>query len=291
MKQIYFAKNFSLKQRISDEEVLKRFETIKPFVESQYTNQDRLFLMEAWENSPIRLLKKPISKVFSKEAVTTLSSRNFYDRYSRMCVCSVHVFGKPSEEVSYEDVVNSLPEEVLEKVTAFCIDGKVIFDENCNYYQKTKECNANLAFVTCYRDKIKLKYIDDKMLKKLSSKITVFKKDEESGKHYIVPKTSLSKMKETSYSFEFDIEGKEVADISKYKKMRDVEMLHTYSYPGFFKPSLYEIFSQIPEEIRDQVDAVEIVWSPQVANDFNKHLEAFNDGYHTSVVRLYQKKE
>lgn len=291
MKQFYFAENFSSSKRLSDEELIKRFNTIKPFVKLRYINKDRLFLKDEGENVPIKLLKKPIDEVLAKEFVIAMSSDNFYDNYTRMCTCSVHVFGKSSEEVSYADVINSLPDEVLEKVTAFCETSRITLEGFDEYLEKVKKAGAQVAFVKCYRDKIKIKYIDDKKLSRLSDRIQVFILDEEENKHYLAPKESLHDMKNTSYLFKFDRNGeKTCVNIDEYERIDDVEMLHTYSFKGFFKPSTYEIFSQIPENLVDQVDAVEIVWYPHVAGDFNRHLEAFNDSFHTSVVRLYRKK-
>lgn len=69
----------------------------------------------------------------------------------------------------------------------------------------------------------------------------------------------------------------------------DFECLHTYGYPGFFKPSISEVLAQIPEEIFKQysIDAFEIIDRPRCSADFNKHKEAFDKGFHTSIVRLY----
>lgn len=69
----------------------------------------------------------------------------------------------------------------------------------------------------------------------------------------------------------------------------DFECLHTFGYPGFFKPSIAEVLAQIPEEAFEQytIDAFEIVSSPATTGDLNKHRDALNQGFHVSVVRLY----
>lgn len=291
MRQFYFANNFSKSKRLSDEEIMRRFNATKLFVEPEYTNQDKIFLNYEGENIPIKFFKRPINEVLTEEFTVAMSPSDFYDKYSEIGVCTVHVFGKKSEDISYEDVINSLPEELLEKVTSFCVVNNVSLNGCNKYLGKVENAGANVAFVKCYRDKIKIDYIDDKKLENLSKRIKVFIFDEGENKHYLAPKESLYDMKNKSYLFGFDRNGEKILiNLDEYEIIDDVEMLHTYSFPGFFKPSMYEIFSQIPENIVEQVDAVEIIWHPYVAEDFNRNLEAFNDSFHTSVVRLYRKK-
>lgn len=291
MNNFYLAENFSSQKRVTDEELIERFKTIKLFEELRYTNQDRLFFKYEGEDIPIKLLKRPIEEVLTKEFVVAMSPANFHDDYTEMCFCSVHVFGNSSKELSYEDVINSLPDEVLKKVTAFCVEKKFLLDGYDEYFKKVDDANIQVAFVRCYRDKIKLEYIDDEKLVSLSARIKVFIFDESEDEHYLAPKEDLYEMKYTSFQFGFDRKGENVCvNIDEYEKIDDVEMIHRYSFPGFFKPSTYEIFSQIPEDIIDQVDAVEIIWYPHDAEDFSLHFEAFRDGFHTSIVRLYKKK-
>ena len=83
----------------------------------------------------------------------------------------------------------------------------------------------------------------------------------------------------------------EKVDLSSFSIFTDVKMLHTFSYHGFFKPSVGEILSQIPEEMRPLTDAFEIIYSPSGWPDFNIFKDEFDQNYHVSIVRLYQKSD
>jgi len=74
------------------------------------------------------------------------------------------------------------------------------------------------------------------------------------------------------------------------KPIRDIRTYHTWSYYGFFKPSIAEVIAQIPKELLDRVVAFEIVKWPETADDLNKELKALNAGYHVATTRLYTKE-
>lgn len=71
------------------------------------------------------------------------------------------------------------------------------------------------------------------------------------------------------------------------KTLCDITTYHTYSYYGFFKPSIAEVIAQIPEEHLQKVVAFEIVGKPETASDLNREHEALNEGYHVATTRLY----
>ena len=75
---------------------------------------------------------------------------------------------------------------------------------------------------------------------------------------------------------------------------REFVCLHSYGYPGLFKPSIYEILAQIEEVDILMAQAFEIIDYPKVAEDFYKDSFtsiAFANGYHVSTVRLYRKND
>lgn len=80
-------------------------------------------------------------------------------------------------------------------------------------------------------------------------------------------------------------------DLSTLSILTDVKMLHKYSYYSYFKPSVGEIIRQIPEELRTLTDAFEIIYSPSGQPDFNIFKDEFDQNYHVSIVRLYQKSD
>lgn len=71
------------------------------------------------------------------------------------------------------------------------------------------------------------------------------------------------------------------------KPLRVIRTYHTWSYYGFFKPSIAEVIAQIPKELLDQVVAFEIIKYPKTADDLNEESEALNAGYHVATTRLY----
>ena len=81
----------------------------------------------------------------------------------------------------------------------------------------------------------------------------------------------------------------EPVDYSCLSVLADVKMLHAWAYYGFFKPDVGEVISQISKEHLDKVVAFEIMAGAIAYNGmFNKEL---NDGFHVSIVRLYQAKD
>lgn len=72
--------------------------------------------------------------------------------------------------------------------------------------------------------------------------------------------------------------------------LRDITTYHSYSYYGFFKPSIGEVLKQIPDDLLEQVVAFEIIGSPENADDLNDEQEALNAGYHVATTRLYRKE-
>lgn len=76
---------------------------------------------------------------------------------------------------------------------------------------------------------------------------------------------------------------------SNLENLTDITTYHHFNYCWLFKPSVAEVLAQIPEEYLAETVAFEIIESPETADDFKKHLEAFNAGYHTAVTRLYKK--
>lgn len=81
-----------------------------------------------------------------------------------------------------------------------------------------------------------------------------------------------------------------------FKRVAEIQTLHTYGYIGFFKPSIAEVLSQIPEQLVDQVIAFELHTTmievmffgwPQHVNDLNAESEASNAGYHVAYATLY----
>lgn len=71
------------------------------------------------------------------------------------------------------------------------------------------------------------------------------------------------------------------------RKVATLTTYHTYSYYGFFKPTIAEVLAQIPAELVEQVDAFELI-GPEGVDDLNNHKQALNEGYHVAQAVLYR---
>jgi hypothetical protein len=70
-----------------------------------------------------------------------------------------------------------------------------------------------------------------------------------------------------------------------------IRTLHTWSYYGFFKPSIAEVcaaINKLPREVQDKVVAFHLT-GPDDAHDLNHEIEAVDAGYHVAYATLYQK--
>lgn len=108
---------------------------------------------------------------------------------------------------------------------------------------------------------------------------------------YFLRDFTLKELRGRSYIGDVDNDKTVPVDMDRYVVIEDgdFECLHTYGYYGFFKPSIAEVLAQIKELDIGIVDAFEIIDSPKTASDFYKNKNAFDQGYHTSTVRLYYK--
>ena len=115
---------------------------------------------------------------------------------------------------------------------------------------------------------------------------------EYNGKKHYLREFSEHELRNNAYIYKADINVRDVVDMSLLVSRPDMEFecLHTFGYPGFFKPSIAEVLAQIPESELPFVDAFEIVKFPNACGDFMKNKIIFNNGYHVSIVRLYTSR-
>jgi protoheme ferro-lyase len=73
------------------------------------------------------------------------------------------------------------------------------------------------------------------------------------------------------------------------KELCDITTYHSFSFHGFFKPSIAEVIAAIPDEQISAVVAFEIISSPETPDDLNNESEALNAGYHVARTRLYTR--
>lgn len=85
-------------------------------------------------------------------------------------------------------------------------------------------------------------------------------------------------------SFLWDPQLREPAD--RLKKIGVIHTLHGFGYYGFFKPSIAEVLSMIPEDLLDRVGAFEVI-GPGDMNDLRRQWPAIEAGYHVAITILY----
>ena len=112
--------------------------------------------------------------------------------------------------------------------------------------------------------------------------------------HYL-REFSLEELRRISYLWSATENVREEVKDNELEVMegRDFVCLHTYGYPGFFKPTIGEVLSQLDENDIPLVKAFEIIECPEVSEDFYKDsftTIAFKNRYHVSTVRLYREK-
>lgn len=136
--------------------------------------------------------------------------------------------------------------------------------------------------------KLSIPVISDEELMRRYSKIKPI--TDINGKKYWLRNYSIDEMRNTSFfcTRVTDISisvGEALSNHTHY----DFQCLHTFGYHGFFKPSVAEVLSQIPQNLYENysIDAFEIIDMPTNINDLNKFWNETKQGFHFSVVRLY----
>lgn len=112
------------------------------------------------------------------------------------------------------------------------------------------------------------------------------------GKKYFLREFKENELTDIAYLWHADEDKREEVNMNEYVALieHDFECIHDYGSPNLFKPSIAEVLAQIPGKLSQLVCAFEIIEYPQTAYDFNKNKNAFDNGFHTSKVRLYCKK-
>jgi hypothetical protein len=136
-----------------------------------------------------------------------------------------------------------------------------------------------------------LRTISDERLTELAKRIKpVVRFAEGEEGLFVHSKGSLYYIKDVDLrktAFTWDPEADRLADT--FTTICDIQTYHSWSYYGFFKPSIAEVLTNIPEEFLEQVVAFEIVSQPETAYDFGgENQEAFDDSFHVATTRLYK---
>lgn len=110
-------------------------------------------------------------------------------------------------------------------------------------------------------------------------------------KRYFLTNFSEEELTGSSYLWMIKEKLSEEFDITKYSPMPeyDFECIHKYGAPNLFKPSIAEVLAQISDSVLDETCAFEIIEKPETQADLYRNSITFENGFHTSIVRLYRK--
>lgn len=67
--------------------------------------------------------------------------------------------------------------------------------------------------------------------------------------------------------------------------LREIQTRHSFTFEGFFKPSMAEVWGSIPDDIRDQVVAFET----NIIDTDIRYCCDFDTNEHIALTRLYTK--
>lgn len=70
--------------------------------------------------------------------------------------------------------------------------------------------------------------------------------------------------------------------------LRRVGTMHSFSFYGFFKPSVAEVLAQIPEDLIEQAIAFHTV-GPRDAEELNQQMEHINAGFHLAQTTFFRR--
>lgn len=280
VREKYLSRNFD-GSILNDEELLKRFEKIKPIVvidKKEYLISD----------ISLETLKDNKEILFSSTKNENLKYTPFDENdFSSMLefFCIVLVKDLCPKTVSIATILSQIPKEALDEVVAFKVTDRISLMGYREYLSEASKNGCTILLLELYRKKTKLNLLDDEKLEELNERIIPL-----IGEKTCEDKFVLYDIKWTSYLWDEERFVKKV-DMSRLQSIAKVEMLHKYSYYGLFKPSIAEVLSQIPEEYVDKTVAFKIIDRPMSSSDFGKHQKTFNDGFHTSIVELYAMVE
>jgi hypothetical protein len=127
--------------------------------------------------------------------------------------------------------------------------------------------------------------IDDATLDRLSARIKplIPNKDDDGHLYYIEPTGRRS------IAYTWDPKPTEKAE--GLEPLTTIRTLHTFSYHGFFKPSIAEVLAavqRLPAEFQDKVVAFHLT-GPGYADDLNHEKEALDAGFQVAYATLYTK--
>lgn len=105
---------------------------------------------------------------------------------------------------------------------------------------------------------------------------------------YLLRKFTLDQIINTSYIYNIEDDIRVLVDQEDLETVEEFPCFHTYGYPGFFKPSIGEVLSQLPEKSKIESKYFEMIEEPDTVEDLNMYFDVIDKGYHVSKIRTYK---
>ena len=130
-------------------------------------------------------------------------------------------------------------------------------------------------------ENIQISEVSDEVLNKMASRIKVVMRLGRE-KHNL-------KQVDIHEEFFYDPIPAKIAEEPELRVLEDVTVYLPIFTEFGFEPRLADIFAQIPERLRDQVDAIEIIKYPGNQIEVRENWEEYREGYLVMTVRLYSR--
>ena len=134
--------------------------------------------------------------------------------------------------------------------------------------------------------KLYIPSISDKRLKELYNLLKPIVTIDEMK--YLLRRFTLDELRNISYIYHATIDTTELVKEEQLEPIDEFPCLHRCGYYGFFKPSVAEVLSQVPEKTVSKSNLFEIVEEPETRRDVFQYPEVINGGFHLSKVRTYK---
>ena len=105
---------------------------------------------------------------------------------------------------------------------------------------------------------------------------------------YLLKEFTIDEVINNSYLWDVEKNKRDIVSPYNLKEIDEFACLHRYAYYGFFKPSIAEVLSQLPEQSKMEADVFEIVEEPITRDDIFKYPEVIDKGMQLSKVKTYK---
>lgn len=132
------------------------------------------------------------------------------------------------------------------------------------------------------------KLSDDELLARYRRIKPLIKEEE---LYYYLKRFNLIQMRNHSYLWNTDNDKRGQVDMTGSEIIAEFSCYHTYSYYGFFKPSIAEVLQQFPDDVLSEANAFYMFESPKTSDDLGKQWDIVNAGCQRSKVKALVLKK